>query len=246
MTRSRILIVDDEPLARSRLRQQIERMEQYEIAGEAQDGVQAIRMVAQDNIDIILLDIRMPGMDGLEVGKHLAGLDHAPAVIFTTAYSEHALDAFQAHAVDYLLKPVRPEKLMAALEAAHRLSRVQIRELDEDIDTGKRTHICARVRGDLQLISINEIYFFKADSKYVEVRHKGGSVLIEEPLVALEKEFAGQFMRVHRNALVAPAFLEELRKDEDGHSRLGMNGITDTVEVSRRHLPGVRALLKKG
>jgi two-component system response regulator AlgR len=245
MKLSRILIVDDEPLARIRLRQQIESLDLYTVAGEAQDGLQAIRMVASDNIDIILLDIRMPGMDGLEVGKHLAGLDQAPAIIFTTAYSEHALDAFQARAVDYLLKPVRPEKLEAALQAAHRLSRAQMKQLDEDIDTGKRTHICARVRGDLQLINVNDIYFFKADSKYVEVRHKGGSVLIEEPLVSLEKEFGEGFMRVHRNALVAPAFLEELRKDENGHSHLGMRGISDTIEVSRRHLPSVRAQLKQ-
>lgn len=244
MKQARILIVDDEPLARTRLRQLIEAMHDYVVAGEAQDGLQAIRMVATDNIDIILLDIRMPGMDGLEVGKHLAGLDRAPAIIFTTAYSEHALDAFQSHAVDYLLKPVRADKLSAALQAAHRISRVQMQQLDGDIDSGKRTHICARVRGDLQLININDIYFFRADSKYVEVRHKGGSVLIEEALVSLEKEFADEFIRVHRNALVAPSFLHELKKDEHGHSHLGLRGITDTIEVSRRHLPGVRALLK--
>ena len=244
MKQARILIVDDEPLARTRLRQLIEAMHDYVVAGEAQDGLQAIRMVATDNIDIILLDIRMPGMDGLEVGKHLAGLDRAPAIIFTTAYSEHALDAFQSHAVDYLLKPVRADKLSAALQAAHRISRVQMQQLDGDIDSGRRTHICARVRGDLQLININDIYFFRADSKYVEVRHKGGSVLIEEALVSLEKEFADEFIRVHRNALVAPSFLHELKKDEHGHSHLGLRGITDTIEVSRRHLPGVRALLK--
>ena len=119
-----------------------------------------------------------------------------------------------------------------------------MQQLDEDIDSGKRTHICARVRGDLQLINIKDIYFFKADSKYVEVRHKGGSVLIEEALVSLEKEFADEFVRVHRNALVAPSFLQELKKDEHGHAHLGLRGIMDTIEVSRRHLPGVRALLK--
>ncbi len=244
MKQARILVVDDEPLARTRLRKLIEAMDDYIVVGEAQDGLQAIRMVATDNIDIILLDIRMPGMDGLEVGKHLAELDRAPAIIFTTAYSEHALDAFQSHAVDYLLKPVRANKLGAALQAAHRISRVQMQQLDEDIDSGKRTHICARVRGDLQLINIKDIYFFKADSKYVEVRHKGGSVLIEEALVSLEKEFADEFVRVHRNALVAPSFLQELKKDEHGHAHLGLRGIMDTSEVSRRHLPGVRALLK--
>jgi two-component system response regulator AlgR len=244
MKKSRILIVDDEPLARSRLRQQIEKLDDYEIAGEASDGLQAIEMVARANIDILLLDIRMPGMDGIEVGRHLATLESAPAIIFTTAYSEHALEAFRAHAVDYLMKPVRPERLQEALQAAHRLSRAQIQQLDEEIDMGRRTHICARLRGDLQLINIADIYYFKADSKYVEVRHRGGSVLIEESLVSLEKEFADGFVRVHRNALVAPGFVEGLKKDELGHSQLSLRDIPDSIEVSRRHLPGVRALLK--
>ena len=245
MTDFRILIVDDEPLARARLRQQVEAIDGYEVAGEAENGLQAIEKAATTNADILLLDIRMPEMNGLEVGRHLSQLEDAPAIIFTTAYSEHALEAFHTHAVDYLLKPVREEKLIEALAAARKLSRAQIQHVDEELDSGKRSHICARVRGDLQLINVADIYYFKADSKYVEVRHKGGIVLIEESLVSLEKEFEGDFIRVHRNALVAPAYLDGLRKDGQGHSHLSIKGIEDMIEVSRRHLPGVRAMLKR-
>lgn len=241
----RILIVDDEPLARARLKQQVAAIDGYDVVGEADNGVAAIEMAATSKADILLLDIRMPVMNGLEVGRHLSLSEQAPAIIFTTAYSEHALEAFQTHAVDYLLKPIRAEKLAAALMAAGKLSRAQIQQVDEDLNGGKRSHICARVRGDLQLINVADIYYFKADSKYVEVRHKGGVVLIEESLVSLEEEFAGDFFRVHRNALVAPDYLEGLKKDAQGHSHLRINGIQEMVEVSRRHLPGVRALLKR-
>jgi len=244
MSKQRVLIVDDEPLARGRIRQQVEAIEGYEVAGEAESGLQAIEMAASTRADILLLDIRMPGMNGLEVGRHLSTTEHPPAVIFTTAYSEHALEAFQAHAVDYLLKPVREEKLAAALVAARKLSRAQMQKVDEELDSGRRSHICARVRGDLQLINVTDIYYFKADSKYVEVRHTDGTVLIEESLVTLEKEFEGDFFRVHRNALVASAYVDGLQKGGDGHSYVHMSGITETVEISRRHLPAVRALLK--
>lgn len=240
----RILIVDDEPLARTRLAQQIKAIDGYEVAGEAGSGTQAIEMVSSTMADILLLDIRMPGMNGLEVGRHLADIENAPAIIFTTAYSEHALEAFQTHAVDYLLKPVRVEKLTAALAAARKLSRAQIQRVDEALESGKRSHICARVRGDLQLISVVDIYYFKADSKYVEVRHKGGTVLIEESLISLEEEFEGDFYRAHRNALISPKYLDGLKKDDQGHPHLCMTDIKETIEVSRRHLPGVRALLK--
>ena len=239
-----VLIVDDEPLARARLRQQVGKLDGYTVAGEAGSGVEAIEMVSSTNADILLLDIRMPGMDGMEVGRHLAMSEQPPAVIFITAYSEHALEAFHTHAVDYLLKPVQSDKLASALSAAHKLTRAQIQQVDEELDGGRRSHICARVRGDLQLINVADIYYFKADSKYVEVRHKLGVVLIEESLVSLEKEFDGDFFRVHRNALVAPAYIDGLKKDESGHMQVSLRDIQDTLEVSRRHLPAVRALLK--
>jgi two-component system response regulator AlgR len=244
MSNLRVLIVDDEPLARARLRKQVAAIEGYEVVGEAESGLQALEMVSKSGADILLLDIRMPGMDGLEVGRHVSMSEHPPAVIFTTAYSEHALEAFQAHAVDYLLKPVREEKLRIALGAAHKLSRAQIQQVDEELQGDGRSHICARVRGDLQLIDVADIYYFKADSKYVEVRHRQGHVLIEESLVSLEQEFDAGFFRVHRNALVAKAYIDGLRKDDAGHSYVSLSGIDDSIEVSRRHLPAVRALLK--
>lgn len=241
---TRILIVDDESLARARLRQLIESMDGYEVAAEAPDGKKAIELIAAGNIDVVLLDIRMPGMSGLEVGRHLCCLTEAPAIIFTTAYNEYALEAFESHAVDYLMKPIRKEKLQDALKAARRLSRLQLQEINQEDDDGRRSHICARVRGDLKLIDLYDIYYFRADSKYVEVRHRHGTTLIEESLISLEKEFENEFLRVHRNALVAPAYIEGLKKDENGHAYLYMKDIEDTIEVSRRHLPGVRALLK--
>ena len=202
-------------------------------------------MIASTGADIVLLDIRMPGMSGLEIGFHLSTIEHPPAIIFTTAYSDYALEAFQTHAVDYLLKPVRKEKLMLALEAARKLSRAQIQQVGEDMDNGERSHICARVRGDLQLIDVANIYYFKADAKYVEVRHKDGIVLIEETLVSLEREFRDSFFRVHRNALVALAYIDSLAKNPHGQSYVRINGIAETIEVSRRHLSAVRTLLKK-
>jgi len=240
----KVLVVDDEPLARQRLKQQVIGMGGYEVAGEAGNGLQAIEMVEALQPDIVLMDIRMPGMDGLEAGRHLSSLTHPPAIIFTTAYGEHALKAFEVHAVDYLLKPIREEKLIEALHAAKKLSRAQVQEVAQE-GNGARTHICARVRGNLKLIAVDRIYYFRADAKYVEIHHDEGQVLIEESLKSLEDEFGERFLRIHRNALVAPDRLEGLEKDEQGHQQACFQGIDDRVEVSRRHLPRVRALLKR-
>ncbi len=239
----KVLIVDDEPLARARLQKQIESMDGFDVAGEAADGKAALKQVEQLKPDVVLLDIRMPGMDGLEAGRHLSQMEEPPAVIFTTAYSEHALEAFEAHAIGYLLKPVSQEKLADALQAAKKLTRTQAEEVGQ-ISGDSRTHICARVRGNLELINVSNIYYFKADSKYVEVKHTDGNVLIEESLTALEEEFETRFIRVHRNALVAKDEMLKLEKDDAGHSHLCFKNIDDTIEVSRRHLPTIRALFK--
>ena len=241
----RVLIVDDEPLARARMAQQLRGIDGYEVIGEAGNGVQAIEKSESLQADILLLDIRMPGMDGLEAGRHLSRLENPPAVIFTTAYNEHALEAFETHAVAYLLKPVRGEQLSAALRQAQKLTRAQIDKVGRQLGNG-RQHICARARGNLQLIAVNDIYYFKADSKYVEVRHSDGMVLIEESLTALEADFAEGFARAHRNALVAKARIGALKKGDGGGGVVSFNGIADEVEVSRRHLPAIRALFKSG
>ncbi len=243
----KVLVVDDEAPARERLRAMTEGLAGHEVVGEGANGAEALTLCQRHQPDVVLLDIRMPGMDGLEAARHLAELEAPPAVIFTTAYDQHALAAFETNAVDYLLKPIRKERLQAALERARHLTQPQLAALRERVpDRDGRTHICARVRGNLQLVPVNEIVYFMADQKYVSVRHLHGEVLIEEPLKSLEQEFGDRFLRIHRNALVAVAFLEGLEKDDEGRHLVRLRGTEQQLEVSRRHLPEVRQRLKNG
>ncbi len=245
----KVLIVDDEPLARARLKMQLSAIRGYEFLDEADNGMDAIDKAESLQADILLLDIRMPRMNGLEVCKYFAGKENPPAIIFTTAYSEHALQAFESHAVAYLLKPVHRDKLATALLSARKLTRAQIEGITwadgmkEEIGSVRR-QICARVRGNLRLIDLADICYFRADSKYVEVHYEGGQVLIEESLNSLEQEFEAEFIRVHRNALVARSRIMSLEKDNEGHSHILVAGSKDRVAVSRRHLPAVRTLFK--
>ena len=240
----KILIVDDEKPARDRLGRMIGQLDEFECVGEAANGKQALEQAATLDPDIVLMDIRMPGMDGIQAARHLAELNHPPAVIFTTAYADHALEAFETHAVDYLLKPVRRERLQAALAAAKKPTRAQVAQSSQTLaELGSRDHVCARVRGNLVLVKISDIYFFHAEQKYVTVRHSGGEVLIEDALKALEVEFAENFHRIHRNALINISCLAGLRAAENGQ-RVTFRDIDDTLEVSRRHLPGIRKIIK--
>jgi two-component system response regulator AlgR len=241
----KVLVVDDEMPARARLRRMLEAVDGCLVCGEAADGSEALLQCARLQPDVLLLDIRMPGMDGLEAARHLLALEHPPAVIFTTAYTEHALAAFEAHAVDYLLKPVRQERLAEALENTRRLTRAQATALHAgDADGGPRTRICARVRGSLQLVPVEEIRYFLADQKYVTIGTADSRVLIEESLVALEEEFSDRFVRIHRNALVAPAYLIGLERDAGGQFRARLRDVGETLEISRRHLAELRRLVR--
>jgi two-component system response regulator AlgR len=240
----KVLIVDDEALARDRLKQLIERLAGYQVVGEAANGVEALTLTATEYPDVVLMDIRMPKMDGLEAARHLSRLDTPPAVIFTTAYNQHALAAFQASATDYLLKPVRHEHLETALHKARKLNRMQVDALATANQASARTHISANMRGGLKLVPVEEILCLKAEQKYVNVYYFGGEVLLEESLKTLEEEFAERFLRIHRNALVACAYLEGLEKDAAGHCRVRLRGLGQALEVSRRHLPEVRRRLK--
>ncbi len=240
----RVLIVDDEPPARRRLASLLADLKLGEVVGEAANGKQALELVTRDSPDVLLLDIRMPGMDGLEVAGHLAALDHPPAVIFTTAYDQHALQAFEARAVDYLLKPVRRDRLQEAVERAVRLTQAQLKALRHD-NTRARTHISATMYGNLCLVPVEDIRYFQADQKYVSVVYPGGQVLIEEPLKALEVEFGDRFLRVHRNALVAVRHVVALERAADGRYQLRFEGTDQALEVSRRLLTAVKKRLKE-
>lgn len=241
----KILIVDDEALARARLRSIIEELEVGEVIGEASNGRQTLEMADQMNPDVLLLDIRMPGMDGLETASHLAMLEEPPAIIFTTAYDEYALQAFESHAVDYLLKPIRRERLADALRSARRLNRAQLQTLNIVNEVPRaRTHISARISGKILLIPVEDIRYFQADRKYVTVRSAEKEVLIEDSLKTLEEEFNGAFIRIHRNALIAANYLTALEKNKEGHSLVRLQGIDETLEVSRRHLASLRKKMK--
>jgi two-component system response regulator AlgR len=241
------IIVDDESLARQRLVRLLKELEFIEICGEASNGMEALKLADEMAVETVLLDIRMPGMDGLEVAHHLSNLDPAPAVIFTTAYGDHALEAFEANAIDYLLKPIDRTRLSLALEKAQRLTTVQLKELAAVTpESSTRTHLCANVRGDLKLIPIEDVLYLQADQKYVTVRTRDTQVLIEESLKALEEEFPDNFIRIHRNALVANTVLRGLEKDVKGHAFVVIEGIDDRLEVSRRLLPEIRRLIKSG
>jgi len=240
------LVVDDEPLARQRLVRLLEAVLDCDVCGEAGNGEQTLQEVQQLQPDLVLLDIRMPGMDGLEAARHLTQLENPPAVVFTTAYGDHALEAFETQAVDYLLKPIHPERLQQALEKARRLTQAQLQELQQAEVGGRRTHLCARNRGNLELIPLTEVVYLQADNKYVTVRSPGQQILIEESLKSLEEEFTGCFLRIHRNALVAPAAIRGLEKDAEGHHCVVLDGVDERLEVSRRLLPEVRKRIKTG
>ena len=242
----KILIVDDEQPARTRLRGMLQQLNDYEVVAEAGNGKQALDASQTYRPDVVLLDIRMPGMDGLEAAEHLSKLDTPPAVIFTTAYNDYALSAFKTHAVDYLLKPVRKEHLQHALSAARRLNRAQLQAIGEaEAKHAEPGHISARVKGNIQLIPVDNIYFFQAEHKYVTVGYPDGEVLIEDSLITLEQKFPRRFMRIHRNALVAIEHIAGLEKDKEGHCHIRLKDCNKILEVSRRHLPAVRKFLKR-
>lgn len=240
-----IMIVDDEPLARQRLVGLVQELNGFEACANASNGKDALRLAQELKPDVVLLDIRMPGMDGIETAHHMNRLSKPPAIIFTTAFSEHALKAFETHAVDYLLKPIKQDRLHDALDAAARLTKPQLEQLKLIDDQPKvRTHICVKTRGTLELVPIETIRYFLADHKYVTLRTEDHECLIEESLKSLENEFSHIFTRIHRNALVADQYMNGLEKNSEGHCVITIEGIEERLEISRRHLPHVRKKIK--
>lgn len=238
----KVVIADDEPLARERLRMLLAQEPGMEVVAEVGDGRSALEACAAHEPALVLLDIAMPGIDGLEVARHLSAFEPRPAVVFCTAYDAHALKAFEAAAVDYLVKPVRPERLHAAIERARTFTAG--RETPDGGDT-RRTHLCARLRGSLRLIPVEEIRYLQAEEKYVVVHHARGEDLVEESLKSLEDEFGDRFLRIHRNCLVARHELVELRRDLEGHVHAVLRHGDRPLEVSRRCVSQLRDAVRQ-
>ena len=242
----RILLVDDEGLARQRLRDLIGDIGEHTVVGEAPNGSIAIEKTITLKPDLLLMDIRMPVMDGLEAAMHLLGMEDPPSVIFTTAYEQHAVEAFEVNAVDYLLKPVRRERLEAALNRITPVTKNTVKRLHQaQEEPGERTHISVHMRGRISLIPVKDIIYFIADNKYVTVRTAREQHLIEESLVSLEQEFGNRFLRIHRGALVNTEYLKGMEKNQMGHWRVLLEGVDEKLAVSRRHTPAVRRWVRR-
>lgn len=246
----KILIVDDEQPARDRLRQILEDEPGYDVVGEAGNGAEALQRAAELKPDVVLLDIRMPGMEGIEAARHLNAMDPAPAVVFTTAYDEYAIDAFEARAIGYVLKPVRRARLTGALEHARRFASSALAEAAAEANLdARRKHVCAYAHGELKLIPVDEISVFRADQKYVSVDHDNGQDLIDDSLKSLEAEFGDRFVRIHRSALIAVDRIDRLEKNTEGQTRVVLRegSQVDNIEliISRRHVAEVKRRLKE-
>ena len=250
MTPLRVLVIDDEPPARARLRELLEdcRAEVPNVVvGEAENGLAGLEFLAARPADAALVDIHMPGMSGIEFGRHVQLLEAPPAVIFVTAHDQYAVDAFEVNAIDYLLKPVRASRIAAALMKAASGVRVT-REMLDRVDPHPRRYLSASERGRVTLVPLADVVYLKAELKYVTVRTREREFLIEESLARLEDEFSGLFIRIHRNCLVARRLIrgfERLAGDEAEASwAVVLEGCAEKLAVSRRQWAQVKALAK--
>jgi two-component system, LytTR family, response regulator AlgR len=254
----RILVVDDEPPARARMRQLLADSAgeiETAVVGEADGGSAAIEAADRLQPDVVLLDIHMPGMNGIEVARHLAARAQPPAILFVTAYDEHALEAFEVQALDYLLKPVRADRLVAALGRARRLATNEPRlaQVAESLGS-QRSHITVSERGRMIMVPIEEVIYLRAEMKYVTIRTPAREHLTEESLTSLETEFGERFVRIHRNALVAKKSIHGFQRVKgeiagdgesgEGHWEVLLKELPERLPISRRQWPTVKAAAK--
>jgi two-component system response regulator AlgR len=242
----KVFIVDDETPARERLKEllgDIAAEVPTSVVGEARHGVEAVELIPGSDAQVVLLDIKMPGMGGIEVARHLGGLEEAPRIVFVTAHDRHAVEAFELNALDYLLKPVRAERLAAALRKAS----VPEGEKLEKAAEAPREYLSVPERHRIALVPVRDILFLRAEQKYVTVRTRSREYLVEEPLVALEREFAARLVRIHRNCLVARAAIRGFERapgeEDEAHWLVLLDGVDEKLPVSRRQWPLVRDLV---
>jgi two-component system response regulator AlgR len=242
----KVFIVDDEAPARERLKELLDDIAAEvptSVVGEARHGVEAVELVPPSAADVVLLDIKMPGMGGLEVARHLAALERVPRIVFVTAHEQHAVEAFELNALDYLLKPVRAERLAAALQKAAVPAQEQIVKAAD----APREYLSVAERNRIVLVPVRDILFLRAEQKYVTMRTRVREHLIEESLVALEREFAVRFVRIHRNCLVARTAIRSFERapgeEDEAHWLVVLDGIDERLPVSRRQWPLLRDLV---
>lgn len=251
----KVLITDDETLARSRLCDLLNDIAQVNIVGEAKNGKEALRLAEETQADIVLLDIRMPQMDGIEVAQHLQKLNMPPAVIFTTAYDDYAIQAFEINAIDYLLKPIRLERLQTAIQKVQALRPTQLAALKPL--QKQRSHFSVHERGRVLLIPVAEVIYLRAELKYTTLRTKEKEYLIDDSLISLEQEFADTFLRLHRNCLVAQASIAGYEKRQHGDQEADQNqneaacivllkDLDEVIPVSRRQQHLLKQFVKTG
>lgn len=250
----RVLVVDDEALARSRLRTLLGNCTNPGVSldGEAANATEAIELMRRQSFDAVLLDIHMPGADGLTLAQTLRGMPNAPVVVFVTAHAEHAVQAFELEAVDYLTKPVRLERLQQALQKAERLAQ---------LNNGLQPDLSGEVliiqdRGRTERVPLAEVLYLKAELKYITVRTAKHSYIFDGALSELEEKYAEHLVRIHRNALIARRAVRALVKHYDAGEGEGegdgegwavrLNGIDELLAVSRRQLSAVREAIANG
>ena len=247
----RVMVVDDETPARRRLRELLDDCSMslpLAVVGEAANGREALDLMQSAPPDLVLTDIHMPDMDGIELARHLLKLPRPPVVMFTTAFQEHALEAFDVHAVDYLVKPVRVQRLLSALQKVPKLKPLNAERISQ-LPANARRFLSVTERSRVVLVPIDEVIYLKAELKYITIRTSDREFLLEESLTRLEQEFGHRFVRVHRNCLVAReairGFERRVNDDGDAHWEVLLNGLGETLPVSRRQQGVVRELSRE-
>ena len=250
----KVFIADDEAPARERLKELLADVRgeiATSVVGESANGLEVVERLPASGAQLLLLDIQMPGMGGIELARHLAGLEQAPAIVFVTAHDRHAVEAFELNALDYLMKPVRAERLAAALkkaQAAGPAPRERLARAAEVAKAAAREFFSVAERNRIVLVPVGDVLYLKAEQKYVTLRTRMGEHLIEEPLVSIEREFGERFVRVHRNCLVARAAVRGFERlagsgEEEPHWNVVLDGLEERLPVSRRQWPALKGML---
>ena len=234
----RILIIDDEAPARNRLRRMLEEVPAVHVTGEAASGQEALRLIPLKEPDVLLLDISMPGIGGMELARMLQAESSPPAIIFCTAWSDQAVEAFECDAVDYLVKPVRLERLELALDKARRFI--------ASVDSGANGPFLRSIlAGKVSLLPLVDVICMNSEDKCTTVVHKNGNTIIDQSLLDLENEYADILVRIHRKTLVAKKSIRGLEKGPEGSHYLHLEGFEERLQVSRRNLPTIRKLIRE-